>query len=142
MTRTIGLVSCTKTKRAEAAPPRELYAPSTLFEKASNFCESEYDSWYILSAKYGLLDPDGPAVEPYNESLTEATKAEREEWGEQVVSEITSELGPLSNIEFVFHAGKAYTEPLSHRLQQEGGAVQSPLAGLMIGERLAWYNNR
>ena len=63
MTREIGLISCTKSKRDEPAPPRDLYEPSTLFQKAREYCENTYDEWYILSAKHGLLDPDGPPID-------------------------------------------------------------------------------
>lgn len=78
MSREIGLVSCTKTKLEEPARPRELYSPSSLFSKASDYCEREHDAWFVLSAKYGLLDPDGPPVEPYDETFIYMTVDERE----------------------------------------------------------------
>lgn len=136
----IGLVSCTKTKRDEPASPRELYAPSTLFSKASTYCEREHDAWYILSAKYGLLNPDGAPVEPDDETLTEATVAEREAWAEQVADEM-EHAGLLDEgTELVFHAGNAYTEPLTTLLEDRVASIRNPTEGLMIGERLAWYN--
>ena len=54
----IGLVSCTKTKLEQPAPPAELYAPSPLFSKARQYCEQNHDDWFILSAKHYLLEPD------------------------------------------------------------------------------------
>lgn len=69
MTREIGLVSCVKSKRDEPAKPRELYT-SAYFEKMRAYAEQEHDEWWILSAKHGLLDPDGSPIDPYNETLS------------------------------------------------------------------------
>ncbi|WP_394295469.1 DUF6884 domain-containing protein [Natronococcus jeotgali] len=44
----IGLVSCTKTKLEQPAPPAGLYAPSPLFSKARQYCEQNHDDWFIL----------------------------------------------------------------------------------------------
>jgi len=81
--REVGLVSCVKTKREEAAVPRDLYI-SAYFEKMREYAENEHDEWWILSAKHGLLAPDGPAIEPYEETLTTASKATQRQWAERV----------------------------------------------------------
>lgn len=140
MPREVGLVSCTKSKLDEPAQPRDLYSPSSLFSKASAYCEREHDEWFVLSAKYGLLDPDGPLVEPYDETLTNATIDEREMWAERVSGEMEEQGLLESDVVFVFHAGKAYTEPLRSKVEFWVDAVRSPLEGLLIGERMAWYN--
>jgi len=138
----IGLVSCTKTKRDEAAPPGELYSPSTLFSKASRYCERHHDDWYVLSAKHHLLEPDGAPIEPYNETLTGARVARKREWAERVYDELvaTGLLEPSTTV--VFHAGKAYYEELIPLLEPHDVEIRIPTEGLMIGERLAWYNER
>jgi hypothetical protein len=64
MTREVGLVSCTKSKTDHSAPPKDLYEPSALFRKARRYCKDTHDEWYILSAKHGLLEPDGPPIDP------------------------------------------------------------------------------
>ncbi|MFB9570731.1 DUF6884 domain-containing protein, partial [Saccharopolyspora hordei] len=66
----IGLVSCTKSKREYATKPANLYLESAFFRKARKYAEANHDSWYILSAKYHLLNPDGPTIEPYDETLS------------------------------------------------------------------------
>jgi hypothetical protein len=60
----IGLVSCTKSKREHAAPPQDLYDESAFFRKARQYARANHDDWYILSAKHGLLEPDGEPIEP------------------------------------------------------------------------------
>ncbi len=65
----IGLVACCKTKLAEPARAEELYC-SPLFCKARAYCLARYRRWFILSAKYGLVDP-GHVISPYNCTLLE-----------------------------------------------------------------------
>ena len=48
----IGLVSCTKSKREQAANPAELYMESTFFQKAREYVKTNHDAWYILFAKH------------------------------------------------------------------------------------------
>ena len=65
----IGLVSCTKSKRDQAAPPKDLYDESALFRKARAYVEQNHDGWYILSAKHGVPAPDSDPIEPNDETL-------------------------------------------------------------------------
>ena len=67
--REVGLVSCVKTKRPEPTVPKDLYT-SDYFRKMRQYAEQEHDDWWILSAKHGLLDPDGEPIEPYVETLS------------------------------------------------------------------------
>jgi hypothetical protein len=119
-------VSCTKSKRETAAPLRQLYDTSALFRKASAYCEQEHDAWYVLSAKHGLLDPDGPAIAPYDETLTEASVAEREQWAARVVTELDEAALLRDDTTLVVHAGRAYTEPLVSLIESNGGTVRPP----------------
>lgn len=84
----LGLVSCTKSKLDNPAPPQDLYTESAYFRKARAYAEQEHDHWFILSAEHHLLEPDGPAIEPYDATLTTAGKHEREEWAETVATEL------------------------------------------------------
>jgi hypothetical protein len=63
MSREIGLVSCVSSKRDTPAPPLDLYT-SPYFEKMRCYADSHHDDWWILSAEHGLLDPDGPEIDP------------------------------------------------------------------------------
>lgn len=137
----IGLVSCTKSKHNSAAPPRELYDSSSLFRKASTYAEANHDDWYILSAKHGLLDPDGPAIDPYDETLTNASVAERDAWATRAEADLENADLLREDAALVFHAGRAYTEPLAELVASKVGAVRIPTDGLQIGDTLTWYND-
>lgn len=133
----IGLISCTKSKRAEPAQPRDLYDPSAYFRKARSYAETHHDDWYILSAKHGLLDPDGPAIDPYDETLTQAPVAQRREWARHVLSQF-DEVGLLTpKTSFVIHAGKAYYGELLPLLTDHPVDIEIPTEGLMFGETLS-----
>lgn len=65
----IGLVSCTKSKKSETCKPGELYTESDLFKKMKNYAAENHEDWFILSAKHGVLDPEGEEIKPYNLTL-------------------------------------------------------------------------
>lgn len=133
MTRKTGLVSCVKTKRDEPAVPRNLYT-SSYFEKMRDYAEQNHDEWWILSAKHGLLHPDGEPIEPYDETLSGARVARKREWAEKV-SEQLDEKGLLSgDMTLVLHAGKDYYEELLPLIEGNGVSIEIPTEGLGIGD--------
>lgn len=136
----IGLVSCTKSKRDETAPPRKLYDESAYFRKAREYCEKYHDDWYILSAKHHLLEPDGPPIEPYDKSLNDAYVDERREWAQETASQLR-EHGLLSdgNV-LVIHAGQRYYDELLPLIEDSNVDIEIPTEGLGFGETLSWYN--
>ena len=134
----IGFVSCSASKRDVPSRPKELYMESALFRKARRYCEQHHDEWYILSAKHGLLDPDGPPIEPYDETLTNAGVEAKREWGRRIADQLR-ERGLLSET-LVFHAGKNYYEPVLEALEEP--KYEIPTEGLRQGEKLRWYNQR
>lgn len=134
----VGLVSCTNAKRSEPACPGELYDESTLFRKASAYCERHCDEWFVVSAKHGLLDPDGPQIEPYDVTISDLDHQECEDWAADIASVLEDRLPPTATIQV--HAGRKYVEPLDNALDQF--TCTAPLDGLRIGERFAWYDDR
>ena len=137
----VGLVSCVKTKRDEPAAPKNLYT-SDYFEKMRSYAEQYHDDWWILSAKHGLLDPDGEPIEPYDETLSGARVVKKREWAEQVAEELDDE-GLLSEeVTLVLHAGKDYYEELLPLIEDRDVSVEIPTEGLAIGEKKSWYNER
>lgn len=111
---------------------------SVLFEKARRYCEQYHDDWYILSAKHGLLEPDGPEIEPYDVTLSNFSAEERRKWGTEVATELRQR--NLTNQRLVVHAGKDYYEPLLDALGDVEHEI--PTEGLRYGETLAWYNDQ
>lgn len=139
--RAIGLVSCVKGKRDTPAPPKDLYT-SAYFEKMRAYAERHHDEWYILSAKHGVLDPNGEPIPPYEETLSGAPKATRAEWSETVAGDLRSRGMLESKTTFVFHAGRDYYDELLPLIRGSGVTIEIPTEGLRIGEKLAWYDAR
>lgn len=137
----IGLVSCVKTKRDEPATPKDLYT-SDYFEKMRAYGERYHDDWWILSAKHGLLDPDGEPIEPYNKTLSGARVATKREWAEQVAEQLDGQELLSENVTLVFHAGKDYYEELLPHIKDRTVSVEIPTESLYIGEKKAWYKER
>lgn len=125
----IALVACCGQKLGRAAPACELYV-SPLFRKAAAYART-FDSWFILSAKHGLIRPDA-VIEPYDCTLLGMGTAARLAWGRKVADQMAEE--GITGAEFVALAGAKYTEPLI----RAGVRVESPLRGLGIGKQLAW----
>lgn len=111
---------------------------SVLFEKARRYCERFHDSWYILSAKHGLLKPDGPEIEPYDLALSDLGAEDRQKWGADVAKELRRQ--NLTDELLVIHAGKDYYEPLLDALGDV--EYEIPTEGLRYGESLSWYNEQ
>ena len=137
MVKKIGFISCVKKKRNEPQPAEYLYT-SPLFVKARAYALRCYDHWYILSSKYGLLDPS-TAVAPYNETLIQKPAAERRRWALQAFKQISSVVPPPSDCQLFFHAGIYYRKVLVGLLQDAGYFCKAPLSGLRIGQQLSWY---
>jgi len=136
----IGLVSCTKSKREQAAEPADFYMPSTFFSKAREYVEANHDGWYILSAKHHLLDPSSPSIEPYDETLSGAPIAKKREWAKTVYDQLEDEGLLHDGKRLVFHAGRDYYSELIPLLDDTPVDVEAPTDGLQFGETLAWYN--
>jgi len=139
----IGLVSSTKRKRAEASKPADLYMDSAYFKKARGYAESNHDSWYILSPKHHLLDPDGPEIEPYdNDTLGSMSGEEQEEWANTVFEQLQERDAIHDGNRLVFHAGREYYDLLAPLLEDTGVETELPTEGLKLGQTLNWYNER
>ena len=138
------LIGCGKTKAAEACAAADLYTGS-LFRKRRGYAEATGCEWRIVSAARGLLLP-GSWVEPYDVTMDELSEVDRAAWGLAVVlallSEQADDMRPR-HLRVEIHAGAPYAELLKDVLHAIGAReVLCPLAGLGIGEQLAWYGQR
>ncbi|WP_229110727.1 DUF6884 domain-containing protein [Halapricum desulfuricans] len=138
----IGLVSCTKKKQEQASIPAELYMESLYFRKMRKFCEENHGRWYILSAKYGVLEPYGEVIEAYNETLRDSTVKEKREWAKSVFEQLQAMESLEKDTTLFIHAGKDYYGELLPLLEQTDAEVRIPTEGLGLGEKMAWYNDR
>ena len=136
MSTTIALVACVSKKNKTPMPARDLYI-SDWFKKASSYADSISDQWFILSAKYGLLDPDD-VVEPYDETLNKMPVNQRRAWSKKVLEDLISKLNVGDQV--VLLAGMKYREFLVSPLRSTGFHVEVPMEGLRIGEQLSWLS--
>lgn len=132
----VALVSCVKSKQGHAAPARELYT-SALFTKARAWAEQHCDAWFVLSAKYGLVQPD-EMIAPYELTLNTMASAERRVWARRVYGQMQTAglLDPSTT--FVWLAGAKYKADLATLLSVY--PQQDPLVGLPLGKRLRWLS--
>ncbi|MGA9774228.1 MAG: DUF6884 domain-containing protein [Blastocatellia bacterium] len=129
---TIALVACAAQKLKTPARAADLYA-SPLFRRAREYAEYRADAWYILSALHGLLKPERITA-PYDFTLKECSKREREQWAWRVLCELRSVAPPNSHI--IILAGKLYREHLEFDLTRCGYRVEVPMRGMGIGQQL------
>ena len=130
-------VSCVAQKLPRSAPAKDLYT-SPLFRKARGFVEAQGWPWFILSAKYGLVDPE-QVIEPYEKTLNTMGVAERRDWAEGCRRALEPHLAGVKSVAFL--AGNKYREFLAPALRNRGIEVHVPMARLPIGKQLAWLNH-
>ncbi len=130
----VALVSCVSAKRAQAAPAGDLYT-SALFEKARRYAMNNAKSWYILSAKHGLLEPK-TVVAPYELTLNSMPTKGRREWAKKVSDQLVPIVDAGDTV--LFLAGARYREGVQESLRERDVHVVVPMAGMRIGEQLAW----
>lgn len=131
--KTLALVSCCKTKTAEAVAAKDLYI-SDLFVKTRSYAEREYSEWAILSALHGLIQPD-TITAPYEYTLIGKSSADKKRWADAVFSAIQAKHETDTRISIF--AGRDYRKFLQPLLENAGYTVDVPLAGLGIGEQKA-----
>jgi len=120
------LIQCTKSKRDQPAKASDLYDESTYYCKMRQYAAATGYSWFILSAKHGLLEP-GEHVEPYDEfGLTEQQA--------ETAAEDLADAG-FDVVEVI--GGRKYTNPLTPELEAKGIDVIEKCAGLSIGKRMS-----
>jgi len=136
---TLCLVGCGKTKLDRLTAAKDLYT-GNLFRAARSWAET-CDEWRILSALYGLVDPE-QQLAPYEHRLHPKDRAQ---WGQVVANRIVCEMSECGPFELVILAGKDYAAPVVAGMRSGLGwrcncvDVRQPLAGMGIGRRLGWF---
>lgn len=132
---TIVLQSCVKTKLPHRAKAADLYT-STLFTLSRQYALSlNPDRIFILSAKYGLVDPE-QEIDPYDLTLNTMGVPERREWSRRVLSELINVVLPGDRI--IILAGVRYREYLVPALEKTGCRVEVPMEGLSLFKQQQW----
>jgi hypothetical protein len=135
--RHVVLVGCVSQKERVALPAKRLYR-SALFRGRRSYAEASSQPWFIISAHYGLVDPD-QVIEPYDLRISQLGRFERDAWVRQVVAALAERLGGLDGVTVELHAGDDYASALRAPLEQAGAAMARPLQGVRLGEQLHWY---
>lgn len=108
---------------------------SPLFKKSYSFCRNNYDKIYILSAKYGVLDPE-TIIENYDLTLSNFSVKDRKEWAMKCITQLDEIITP--DDEIYWFAGIHYRKYLADLLpNKQYNLVKS----LGIGKQLSFYNN-
>jgi hypothetical protein len=114
---------------------------SPLFRGRRAFVERSCSRWFILSAKFGLVDPNA-ILEPYDQTLETASPRARREWSADVLTAIRRQVGDLDGLTFEVHAGSNYLDfGLVQGLRAAGAEVVRPAEGLGLFEQQAFYTS-
>ena len=132
---TFVLISCSKTKLSRPAIARELYT-GQLFKKAVAWAERHNYQWFVVSALHGLLTPT-QEVQPYDFTIKELRKREREGWAHQTVaSQLTRYASPGSRAYLIMP--EIYRRYIQTELSREAITYENPVEGLGIGQQMKW----
>ena len=105
---------------------RDLYA-SPLFARRRARAEASGVPWFVVSGRWGLLDP-GDVLAPYSFSLAEQSVNYQRAWGRFVAEQlcVVSSIGRGDVVEIC--AGAAYTAALTAPIEYLGARVRRATA--------------
>ena len=130
------LISCVSKKLPHKAKAKDLYI-SPLFTLNYQYAKSlNPDKIFILSAKYGLLNPE-QEIEPYNETLNTKSTQEIKDWAQEVIIDLKKQTD-LGKDEFIFLAGTKYRKFLILHIKN----YKVPMQGLTIGRQLSFLKKQ
>lgn len=126
----IVIAQCTHRKRDGEWRAEELYMKSALFQAQRRYWEAYAESAYILSGKYGLIQP-WRIINSYDQHISDQ---DSEEWQLQVQQRVKTIAKHNERIEII--AGKEkYGRRLEPYLEMQDINYSYPFEGLGIGER-------
>tara|TARA_Y100000593_G_scaffold13994_3_gene26185 strand:+ start:12439 stop:12846 length:408 start_codon:yes stop_codon:yes gene_type:complete len=131
----IGLISCVSKKQIGNHKAKDLYI-SSLFKKSKKFVEKFYDNYYILSAKYGLLDKN-EYIDNYNLTLNNMDHKKRQLWSIYVAKQISNKISKQDQL-FIL-AGSKYYKDLLKYIPNKTNII---MEGMSIGKRLQYLNKK
>jgi len=132
--RSIYIVACSKEKEQHEAPAKDLYI-SKRFKLARKVAEAYADQWFILSTKYGLLEPNRVIV-PYDQLLLDIDECERKQWAKTVQQKLEPFLDKQTHI--VCLGSKEYFREISSWLVSKQTSVFVPSFHLPESKETPW----
>jgi hypothetical protein len=117
------------------APARDLYT-GRLFRNAVSWAEKQGYTWYVVSALYGLVQPDH-SLEPYDFTLNQLRARERESWAHMVVAaELTKHVSRGSHAILILP--QLYRRYIEAELRRASITFENPVEHLPIGQQIKW----
>jgi hypothetical protein len=140
MTRKIGLVAAARRQRGVLCRACEQFAPSPTFRRARAYCERHYSEWYVLTACDGLVAPQR-VLGPGEHTLHTLGPQERAAWSARAATLLRERSARSGEpLVFVLYASQRWAEALQRAAPEL--ALELPLAGMGLRERLRWYDER
>ena len=130
---TVGLVSCSARKGPKITEAQQLYQ-GDLFKKSMAWAKKHCDTWAILSAKLGLIQPD-EVVEPYDVTMKSKGVDERKGWALGVNTQCYLTYGEETH--YVLLCGELYRLPFEE-FNTRDLPFEVPMKGLGLGEQKKW----
>ena len=128
----IVLIACVSKKKSRKCKAKDLY-DSPWFRLAYRYAQSlNPDQVFILSAKYGLVNPH-TEIEPYETTLNTMSDRDITAWANRVMEALRKQTS-VDKDTFIILAGESYRKNLVGQLRN----CQVPMKGLRIGEQLKW----
>lgn len=134
--RRIVLISCVSKKLKTRAQAKDLYTSSLFLLNLAYANTTKPDAVFILSAKYGLVQPH-QEIEPYNVTLNNMSSQEIRAWADQVAGQLRKHCD-LQQDHFIFLAGQNYRKHLIPYMR----SYEVPMEGLSIGRQLQYLKRQ
>ncbi len=131
----ICLVGESKTQRKTRTRADQLFT-GTHFVRQRTYAQTRADQWFILSARYGLLEP-GRGVDPYERVFSDLSSAEQFQWAQNLMQSM-SRLHITSHDTLVILAKKSYQDRLLPIFKSRSYVIELPLAGMSAVQQLRW----
>jgi cytoplasmic iron level regulating protein YaaA (DUF328/UPF0246 family) len=125
----VALIGCSSKKRDFPCMAKEMYMGS-LFKKSILYCDKLKISYYILSAKFGLLSPE-KIISPYDMSLNKEGISFRKKWSKKVNKQLQNK----KINEVIILAGIKYHEFITIK-------KHTPLLYKPLGFQLQWLDSQ
>ncbi len=130
------LIACCSKKLNVRSKAKDMYI-SSLFKYSYKYASQLKPNYiFILSAKYGLLNPNDE-IDPYNETLNNKSKKEIMLWADVVIKELSKHVN-LNEDKLIFLAGNNYRQYLIDHINH----YEVPMLGLGIGKQLKYLKQK
>ena len=130
------IISCTKKKIWDVNPnaPKKVKAKDAyignLFKLAKELVTKLNASWWIISAKYGILAPN-EEIENYNIHIKQSKLTP------EIIKKQLIEKGIVNYKRIIILASTKYCELIEKAAKELGISVKTPLKGLPLGKMLS-----